>query len=136
MKLLLDTNVLVAALVARGTCSDLLEHCVRHHVVISSRPLLDELRDVLTRKFRQPAADVRATVRLFEGTFTLVTPAPLEAPVCRDTDDDAVLATAQAGECSAIVTGDQDLLILDPFGGIRVVAPSAFWKWESTHDEQ
>jgi len=131
VKLLLDTNVLVAALIARGTCSDLLEHCVRHHVVISSRPLLDELRDVLTRKFRQRAADVRATVRLFEETFTLVTPAPLEAPVCRDIDDDVVLATARAGECAAIVTGDQDLLVLDPFQGIRVLAPSAFWKWES-----
>ena len=135
MKLLLDTNVLVAALVARGTCSDLLEHCVRHHVVISSRPLLDELRDVLTRKFRQRAADVRATVRLFEETFTLVTPVPLEAPACRDTDDDVVLATARAGECAAIVTGDQDLLILDPFQAIRVLAPSAFWKWESEHEE-
>jgi uncharacterized protein len=131
VKLLLDTNVLIAALVARGTCSDLLELCVRHHVVISSRPLLDELRDVLTRTFRQRAADVRAIVRLFEDTFTLITPAPLEAPVCRDPDDDVVLATARAGECATIVTGDHDLLVLDPFQGIRVLAPSAFWKWES-----
>ena len=135
MRLLLDTNVLVAALMARGTCNDLLEHCVRHHVVISSRPLLDELRDVLTRKFRQRATDVRATVRLFEERFTLVTPVPLEAPVCRDTDDDVVLATALAGECVAIVTGDQDLLILDPFQGIRVLTPAAFWKWESEEEQ-
>ena len=131
MKLLLDTNVLVAALIARGTCSDLLEHCVRHHVVISSRPLLDGLRDVLTRKFRQRAADARATVRLFEDSFTIVKPVPLERPTCRDADDDAVLATARAGECAAILTGDQDLLILDLFQGIRVLTPSAFWKWES-----
>ena len=55
--------------------------------------------------------------------------------MCRDTDDDIVLATARAGECAAIVTGDQDLLILDPFQAIRVLAPSAFWKWESTYDE-
>jgi putative PIN family toxin of toxin-antitoxin system len=136
VRLLLDTNVLVAALVARGTCSDLLEHCVRHHVLISSRPLLDELRDVLARKFHQRAADVRATVRLFEETFTLVTPVPLEAPVYRDTDDDVVLATARAGECAAIVTGDQDLLILDPFQRIRVLAPSAFWKWDSESEGQ
>jgi uncharacterized protein len=131
VRLLLDTNVLVAALIARGTCGDLLEHCVRHHVVISSPPLLDELRDVLTRKFRQRAADVRATVRLFEETFTLVTLVPLEAPACRDPDDDVVLATARAGECVTIITGDQDLLILDPFQGIRVLTPSGFWKWES-----
>ena len=126
----------VAALVARGVCSDLLEHCVRQHVAISSRPLLDELGDVLTRKVRQRAVDVRAALRLFEETFTLVAPDVLEPPICRDPDDDVVLATARAGECAAIVTGDQDLLILDPFQGIRVLAPSAFWKWESERDER
>lgn len=135
MKLLLDTNVLVAALIARGTCSDLLEHCVRNHVVICSRPLFDELRDVLTREFHQRPADVRATVRLFEETFTLVTPLALEAPACRDPDDDNVLAAARAGECVAIVTGDQDLLVLDPFQGIRLLTPSAFWKWESETED-
>ena len=134
MKLLLDTNVLVAAFVARGVCSDLLEHCVRHHEVISSRPLLDELRGVLTRKFHQRAADVRDAIRLLAETFTLVTPDALDSPVCRDHDDDVVLATALAGECAAIVTGEQDLLILDAFHGIRVLAPTAFWKWESQYD--
>ena len=136
MNLLLDTNVLVAALVARGTCSDLLEYCVRHHTVISSRPLLDELRDVLTRKFHERAVEVRAVLRLFEGTFALVAPEPLESPVRRDRDDDVVLPTARAGECAAIVTGDQDLLILDPVQGIRVLAPSGFWKWESEYEER
>jgi putative PIN family toxin of toxin-antitoxin system len=135
VNLLLDTNVLVAALVARGVCSDLLEHCVCHHVVISSQPLLNELRDVLTRKFRQRDGDVRSALRLFAETFTLVAADALEPPVCRDRDDDVVLATALAGKCAAIVTGDQDLLILDPFRGVRVLAPSAFWKWESEHDE-
>ena len=64
-----------------------------------------------------------------------MTPDTLDPPACRDRDDDVVLATALAGECAAIITGDQDLLILDPFRGIRVLAPSAFWKWESEHGE-
>jgi len=134
VRLLLDTNVLVAALVARGVCTDLVEHCVRQHVVVSSRPVLDELRDVLTRKLRQRSVDVRAAVRLFEETFTLVVPAMIE-PTCRDRDDDVVLATAVAGECVAVVTGDQDLLILDPFRGIRVLSPADFWKWEAQYKE-
>jgi putative PIN family toxin of toxin-antitoxin system len=134
VKLLLDTNVLVAALVARGTCSDLLEHCLRQHVVISSQPLLNELREVLDRKFHQRAVDVRSALRLFAETFTLVTPDALDSPTCRDRDDDVVLATALAGECAAIITGDQDLVVLDPFRHIRVLAPSAFWKWESEHE--
>jgi putative PIN family toxin of toxin-antitoxin system len=134
VKLVLDTNVLVAALIARGTCSDLLEHCVRQHTVVSSQSLLNELRDVLEKKFRQRAIDVRAVLQLFGETFTLVTPDPLDPPVCRDRDDDIVLATALAGACATIITGDQDLLILNPFRGVQVLAPSAFWKWESEHE--
>ena len=131
MRLLLDTNVLVAGLVARGTCSELLEHCVREYVVISSQPLLDELRDVLERKFRQRPVDVRSALQLFAGTFTPVPPSAVDPPTCRDRDDDVVLATALAGACDAIVTGDEDLLVLDPFHPIRTLTPSGFWKWES-----
>ena len=131
MRLLLDTNVLVAALIARGACADLLEHCVRSHVIVSSSILLNEIRDVLSRKFHQRDTDGRAAVRLFSEVFTLVTPAPLDSQICRDPDDDVVLATALAGDCAAIITGDQDLVVLDPFRGIRILMPSAFWKWES-----
>ena len=131
MRLVLDTNVLIAALIARGTCADLLEHCVRNHTIVSSTPILDELADVLIRKFRQRERDARAARKLFSSAFTLVTPQLLEQPVSRDPDDDIVLATAIAGECAALVTGDQDLLTLDTFRGIRVLSPSKFWKWEA-----
>jgi len=129
--MLLDTNVLVAALVARGTCADVLEHGVRVHTVISSGELLDELEDVLVRKLRQRSSDARAAAKLFGARFTLVSPAALAAPVCRDRDDDLVLATASSGQCAAIITGDQDLLVLDPFQNIRIMSPSTFWKWDS-----
>ena len=131
MNLLLATNVLVAAFIARGVCADLLEHCVREHIVVSSPPLLDELRDVLARGFRQRDEDVRDALRLLAETFTLVEPDALEPPVCRDRDDDVVLATALAGHCAAVISGDRDLLVLDPFRDIWILAPSAFWKWES-----
>ena len=131
MRVVLDTNVLVAALVARGTCADLLEHCVRVHTIISSRELLDELEDVLVRRLRQRKTDARSAARLFEGTFTLVAPDSLATPVCRDPDDDEVLATALSGQCAVIVSGDRDLLVLDPFEGIRIMRPAAFWKWEA-----
>ena len=131
MNLLLDTNVLVAALSARGVCADLLEHCVREHVVVTSQSLLDEFHDVLMRKFRQREADARDALRLFRDRFTVVDPGMLNPPVCRDVDDDVVLGTALAGGGTAIVTGDQDLLVLDPFRGIRILTPAAFWKWES-----
>jgi putative PIN family toxin of toxin-antitoxin system len=130
VRLLLDTNVLVAALIARGVCADLLQHCIRDHAVVTSAPLLDEQQDVLTRKFHQRDTDVAAALRLFRQRFEAVTPTVLE-PVCRDHDDDVVLGTALAGGCAAVITGDQDLLTLDPFRGIRILTPAAFWKWEA-----
>jgi putative PIN family toxin of toxin-antitoxin system len=102
VKLLLDTNVLVAALVARSAFTDLVDHCVRQHVFISSQPLLNEFHDVLDRKFLLRTVDVRNALRLFAETFTLVTPDALDPRTCRDRDDDVVLATAVAGECAAI----------------------------------
>jgi len=47
--------------------------------------------------------DARGAIRLLGERFTLVTPDALESPVCRDPDDDVVLATAVAGRCAAII---------------------------------
>ena len=42
MKIVLDTNVLIAAFIARGVCSDLLEHCARQ-ILQSTRQLVSEM---------------------------------------------------------------------------------------------
>ena len=42
---------------------------------------------------------------------------------CRDPDDDKVLETAISGEADCIVTGDRDLLALDPFEGVMIFTP-------------
>ena len=49
---------------------------------------------------------------------------PLDRPVCRDPDDDIVLACALAANVSMIVTGDNDLLVLHPWQGIEIVKPA------------
>ena len=45
---------------------------------------------------------------------------------CRDPDDDAMLELAVNGNAATIVTGDSDLLILNPFRGIQILAPADF----------
>jgi putative PIN family toxin of toxin-antitoxin system len=45
---------------------------------------------------------------------------------CRDPDDDKLLEIAVLGQADCIVTGDQDLLVLDPFRGLRIFTPAAF----------
>lgn len=130
MRLVLDTNVLVAALVARGACNELVEHVALRHTLVTSEGLLAELSDVLTRKFRYAAADAREAVALARSRATVVVPAVLSAPVCRDAADDMVLATAVAGECACLITGDDDLLVLGSYSGIPILKPTAFWAFE------
>ncbi len=135
MRLVLDTNVLVAAFIAHGNCNELLEHCIVHHEVVLSKFILDELLGVLTRKFDFTQAEAQATLRLLRTRTHLTAPARLPSPVCRDPDDDIILATARTAECVAIVTGDKDLTDLQKYEGVRILTPSEFWEFENEDAE-
>ena len=130
MRVLLDTNVLIAAFIARGVCSELLEHCIRNHSLISSKLLLRELEEKLADKFKFTHQEIREVAVLLRGKTEFVEPVSLDQPVCRDPDDDVELATALVGECDCIVTGDKDLLVLERFRQIPILAPADFWRHE------
>jgi putative PIN family toxin of toxin-antitoxin system len=121
----LDTNVIVAAVVANGLCRELVHRTIRQRVLATSDALLDELDATLRDKFAVTPA-VAAFIDLFRASIRLVDPKPLPARVCRDPSDDVVLATAVAAAADAIVTGDQDLLVLGSYAGIGIVSPRAF----------
>lgn len=122
MTVVLDTNVLVAALVAEGLCREVVHRVVRLRCVTTSRPLLDELDATLQRKFKVTPATA-AFLTAFRELVRVVEPATLEQAVCRDPDDDVVLATAIAARANLIVTGDDDLLVLGTYAGIAIVSP-------------
>lgn len=136
MKIVLDTNVLVSALVAHGVCSELLEHCVLRHHIVLSEPILLEFKDVLVRKFGFTPGEASAATHLLRSRVSVVRPASLPRPVCRGQDDDVILATAKAAACTAILTGDKDLTALKVFEGIRILSPSDFWRFEREIGEQ
>jgi putative PIN family toxin of toxin-antitoxin system len=134
VRIVLDTNVLVAAYIARsGGCAALYEHIVTAHTVVSSEPLLEEFRDKLVQVplLNYPLALANIAVGVVRQRVELVAAPPLAQPVCRDPDDDVVLATALTGRCACIITMDQDLLILHPFSGIAILHPRDFWAFET-----
>jgi putative PIN family toxin of toxin-antitoxin system len=133
VRLVFDTNVLIAAFVSRGVCNELLEHCHRSHHVVSSDFILGEFEDKLRGKFKVPEYKAAAATALIRSSVEMIAPAPLPVPICRDLNDDWILATARTGKCDCIVTGDKDLLVLDPFRGIRILAPGAFWAYEAVN---
>lgn len=122
MKVLFDPNVLFAAFTVRGFCDELIEETVDLCAMVWSTPLRDELVRALRRKrLLSPAASVAISV--FSDLCEMVKPKALPKRVCRDPDDDLVLATALAGRADFIVTGDDDLLVLKTFSGIRILSP-------------
>jgi putative PIN family toxin of toxin-antitoxin system len=117
--------VLISAVVAKGLCHELVKKQIIFHELITSHILLDELAQKLKTKFDAKADDLPLFVA-FREIAEIVEPAPLTPPVCRDRDDDWVLATALAGNANLIVTGDDDLLVLEKFRGVQILSPRTF----------
>ncbi|MBI2441951.1 MAG: putative toxin-antitoxin system toxin component, PIN family [Lentisphaerae bacterium] len=130
MRIVLDTNVLIAAFIAHGTCNELLEHCALRHVVVLSNFILDELRTVLSEKFGFNAAECREVLALLRSHCVFVQPVWLKSPGCSDPDDDVIIGTAVAGNCDCLVTGDKALQKLKAYGRTVIVSPGDFWKFE------
>ena len=125
MTVVLDTNVIVAALVAKGLCHEVVVRGLGSCTVVTSPALLDELEQTLRAKFTLGSAATSFLEQL-RLRVRLVIPAPLATPVSRDADDDVVLATAVAAKATPIVTGDQDLLVIRRYNGIDIVSPRDF----------
>ena len=131
MKILLDTNVLIAAFVTRGGCSELFERCIRQHQPVSSPFILAEFQDKLRVKFKYTENMITASSELLRSAVDIVSPEPLPETICRDRDDDNILAAALAGKVDCIVTGDKDLLVLREYQGIAILSPAEFWAFEA-----
>ena len=134
MTVVFDTNVVVAALLTNGLCHECFRRAVRRRLLVSSPALLQELEATLRRKFAVTSAteEFLATLR---DQVSLVDPLPLAARVCRDEDDDVVLATAVAACAERIVTGDQDLLVLGACEGVPLVSPRQCLEWLDRYEQ-
>jgi putative PIN family toxin of toxin-antitoxin system len=122
VRIVFDTNVIVAGLVAEGLCREVVEIHLPDHTPILSRVLWDEVVEKIRDKFALVPDDL-PLLALYRRHATWVEPLPLEKPACRDPDDDWVLATAVAGQADAIVTGDDDLLALSTYRGVAIMSP-------------
>ena len=134
MKLVLDSNVIIAAFATRGLCHELLELCLSEHQIILSKPILKECRNKFTFKLKLPELLVDEIEEHLFQSSQLVVPIPLDHPVCRDPQDDMVIGTALAGQAKVIVTGDKDLLEIKKSFGIKILSPREFWELLGSRD--
>lgn len=127
MKFILDTNVLVAALIWGGKPYDLLKLSTQTPNAVWTSPLLlTELHRTLDYAKLKPCLDVRHLNRqqLFDQLILVVhtvIDTALKTRVCRDPDDDIVLACDLSAKADFIVSGDKDLLVLKEFEGMPIL---------------
>jgi putative PIN family toxin of toxin-antitoxin system len=123
-----DTNVLVAAFVAEGLCSKILTRGRKKQFHLIGCPvILQEFERVLIKKFSATRNEAQSALKIVsEAMHHIVHPSQSEQGVCRDPDDDAILACALEARADYLVTGDVDLLELKVFKGIRIITPRNF----------
>jgi putative PIN family toxin of toxin-antitoxin system len=127
-RFVLDTNVLISALAFPGsTPRKAFDLAIAQGAILASDETLLELhrtlrRPKLARYFSRAEQDAFLAMFASEATIVEVTE---RISLCRDPRDDRFLELAAAGGASHLVTGDRDLLALDPFRDTRIVTPAA-----------
>jgi hypothetical protein len=128
-RVILDTNVLISALLFKGKLSNMRELWRTGKIVpLISREMFDELRRVLAYpKFSLTRAEIRS---ILEGEilpfFEVVDVSRQVKGVCRDSADDKFISCAISGRADYIVTGDRDLSDLKRYQSIRIIHSSDF----------
>jgi putative PIN family toxin of toxin-antitoxin system len=127
MKVVLDTNVLFAAVVAkRGICAGVVEHVLEREQLVLCEPILAELSEHLVDKARLSSPLVAALAERLRREAWIVTPASVDANACRDAKDLPILGACLSAHAEALVSGDKDLLSLKAFNQTRILSPREF----------
>jgi len=128
VRVVFDTNVYIAAFVTDGVCARLVRRARRREFeLFLCYAIVREFSHKLEVKFRCTPQEIQqASALITEAARTLLTEGSLPSPVCRDPDDDLVLACAETASAEYLVTGDKDLLILEHFGECRILSPRDF----------
>ena len=122
VRVVVDTNVLVSALIDDGKPRRLVVELLDKHTVILSRQMLAELADVLSRdKFSVTSSQVDRFVSSLVRMSKIVPDNTRFKVILEDPDDNMVLNTAFSGRADFIVTGDHHLLVLRQFKKTKIV---------------
>lgn len=122
-RILIDSNVLIAALrTPDGVSAQALRIVLQNHNLILSPQILNETSRNLHR-LKMDSRLIDAYIAFLKRQAHITEPTKIKK-ICRDPDDDAILAAGQSGKVDLIITGDKDLLDC-PFP-VRIISPRDF----------
>jgi len=125
----IDTNVLISAFILpRSVARKALDKARNEGQIALSMALADELTDVLIRPKFDKYLPLAIRLEIIDDFISLAYSIEPQEPVviCRDPKDDKILELALAAHAKLVISGDQDLLILNPFKEISIITASSF----------
>jgi putative PIN family toxin of toxin-antitoxin system len=129
IRVVLDTNVLVSALLFAGPIGRLVSLWRERRIVslLSKDVFIEYLRVLAYPKFKLSGEEVKALVEEYVLPFAeMVTVAEAPEVIREDPADDKFLALATAGRARYIVSGDKHLLALREYRRVKIVTPREF----------
>jgi len=127
MKIVIDSNVWISALVFGGKPRHIFERAVANGwTIVVSEEIFTEVRRILSSKFIDFIDDFESFQTVLQSHIVNVKLGSIRLSVSRDEDDNRVIETALIGGATHIITGDKDLLDLLKYKKIAIVKPSHF----------
>ena len=131
MRLIFDTNILISALLFEGSKpSKAFNIGIKQGVVLLSAATLMELEDVLWRKKFNKYITNEERIQFLSSFILQTTSVETDETItkCRDPKDNKFLELGVCGKADFIISGDEDLLVLNPFRNIQILSPDQFIK--------
>jgi len=127
MRIVVDTNVIVSALVFGGLPREVLDLAGAGICSLYfSPPIQTEVDRILAVKFGWSAEEIRRRTRPLWGFGIRVDPRVALSRIADDPDDDRILECAVAADAGAVISGDRHLLRLVSFRSIPIMSPRQF----------
>ncbi|MCJ7564758.1 MAG: putative toxin-antitoxin system toxin component, PIN family [Candidatus Aminicenantes bacterium] len=130
MKIVLDTNVIVAAYATRGLAYSVFRLCLQKYKLIISSIILEELESNFTKKLNMPPDEASMNLSFLRRTCGIGEITAVDPSRCRDRNDVHILGLAENTKADMIITGDNDLLEIHSYKGISILSPRQFWEME------
>jgi putative PIN family toxin of toxin-antitoxin system len=128
MNVLIDTNVVISAMIRDRLPQRIIDEIVSHDdwFWVVTRDIETEYREVLARpKFQIPVSVQESFGKFLEAVTIRVQPTTPPS-FKRDPKDERFLAAALASDADYLITGDKDLLDEQPLTATRIVTPAEF----------
>jgi putative PIN family toxin of toxin-antitoxin system len=130
LRIVVDVNILISALLFPHSKPDLaLQKAQDTGEILMSFPIWTELENVIARPKFNRYIQLEKREQFLRDLYQTITPINdiLEKITdCRDTKDNKYLELAVTGKAEYLITGDNDLLVLNPFRGIKIIKPDDF----------